>query len=158
MLPNVGVDIIFFDGEEGEENQGGDFTNWKPLGSVYFAQHLKEIYGENKPVSGVVLDMVCDRNLKISKEASSVRNASTQTEAFWTIAQKTNNNVFQNAVGQEIRDDHTSLNEVGIPSLLVIDFDYPPYATTNDTTDKCSAESLQTVAEAVWNYTYYGVP
>lgn len=158
VLPNVGVDIIFFDGEEGEENQGGDFTNWKPLGSVYFAQHLKEIYGENKPVSGVVLDMVCDRNLKISKEASSVRNASTQTEAFWTIAQKTNNNVFQNAVGQEIRDDHTSLNEVGIPSLLVIDFDYPPYATTNDTTDKCSAESLQTVAEAVWNYTYYGVP
>lgn len=157
VVPSVGVDIVFFDGEEGEESQGADFTNWKPLGSTYFIQHLNEIYGNNKPVSGVVLDMVCDKDLKISKEASSAKNAPTQTEAFWKIAQKINSNVFQNQVRQEIRDDHTSLNQAGIPSFLVIDYDYPQYATTNDTIDKCSAESLQTVAEAVWNYAYYGV-
>jgi len=157
VVPGVGVDIVFFDGEEGEESQGGDFTNWKPLGSSYFVQHLNEIYGNNKPVSGVVLDMVCDKNLKIYKEATSAKNAQAQTEAFWNIARKINSNVFQNQVGQEIKDDHTSLNQAGIPSFLVIDYDYPPYATTNDTIDKCSAESLQTVAEAVWNYAYYGV-
>jgi spermidine synthase len=150
--PSVGVDIVFFDGEEGEESQGGDFTNWKPLGSTYFIQHLNEIYKSNKPVSGVVLDMVCDKNLKISKEPSSEKDAPTQTETFWNIARKLNSDIFQNQVGQEVRDDHTSLNQAGIPSLLVIDYDYPPYATTNDTLDKCSARSLQTVAEAVSNY------
>ncbi len=155
--PSVGVDIVFFDGEEGEENQRGDFTNWKPLGSTYFAEHLNEIYGNNKPLSGLVLDMVCDKDLRIFKEASSAKNAPAQTETFWNIARKINGNVFRNQIRQEIRDDHTPLNQAGIPSFLVIDFEYPFYATTNDTLDKCSAGSLKTVAEAVWNYVYYGV-
>ncbi len=157
VAPSVGVDFVFFDGEEGDENQGGDFTNREPLGSTYFARHLNEMYGNNKPISGVVLDMVCDKDLKISREASSAKNAPNQTETFWNIARKINSNVFQHQIQQEIRDDHTSLNQAGIPSLLVIDFDYLPYATTNDTIDKCSAESLKTVAEAVWNYVYDGV-
>ncbi|MFH1968078.1 MAG: fused MFS/spermidine synthase [bacterium] len=150
----IGIDIIFFDGEEGEESQGGDFTNWKPLGSTYFTEHLNEIYKNNKPISGVVLDMVCDKNLKIFKEPSSARDAPAQTEAFWNIASKINGSVFLNEESQEIKDDHTSLNQVGIPSFLVIDYDYPPYATTNDTIDKCSAKSLETVLEALWSYIY----
>lgn len=157
IVPNVGIDLVFFDGEEGEESQGGDFTNWQPLGSVYFAQHLNEIYGRNKPVSGIVLDMVCEKNLKIPKEAFSAKNVSAQTEAFWNIAQKINSSAFPNKIGQEIKDDHTSLNQAGIPSFLVIDYDYPAYATTNDTIGKCSAKSLEIVAEAVWNYIYQGV-
>ncbi|MDQ5981272.1 MAG: Spermine synthase [Patescibacteria group bacterium] len=157
ILPSVGIDIVFFDGEEGEESQGGDFTNWKPLGSTYFIEHLNEIYGDKKPVTGVVLDMVCEKDLKIFKEASSVKNAPSQTESFWDIAGKINGDIFQNEIRPEIRDDHTSLNQAGIPSFLVIDYDYPQYATTNDTIEKCSAESLQTVAETVWKYTYYGI-
>ncbi len=153
-LPSVGVDIVFFDGEEGDEDQGADFTNWEPIGSTYFARHLKEIYGDNKPVSGVVLDMVCDKDLKIFREASSVKYAPAQTEAFWSVAQKISGSAFSHRIQQEIRDDHTPLNQAGIPSLLVIDFDYPPYATTSDTIDKCSAKSLHTVAEAVRNYIY----
>ena len=156
-VPSVGIDIIFFDGEEGEESQGGDFTNWQPLGSTYFVQNLNEIYGKSKPVSGIVLDMVCDKDLSIPKEASSVKNSPIQTEAFWNMARKIDSNIFQNQVGQEIRDDHTSLNQAGIPSFLVIDYEYPPYATTNDTIDKCSAQSLQTVAQAVWNYVYHEI-
>ena len=155
--PKVGVDIVFFDGEEGEESQGGDFSNWKPLGSAYFAAHLGEIYGNNKPISGVVLDMVCDKDLSIPKEASSAKNASVHTEEFWTIAHKIDPSVFPGQTRPEIKDDHTSLTGAGIPSFLVIDYDYPHYATTNDTIDKCSAESLYVVAKAVWNYVYYGV-
>ena len=150
-IPNVGIDIVFFDGEEGEENQGGDYTNWKPLGSTYFTQHLSDFYGNNKPVSGIVLDMVCDKDLKISKEQSSVQNAPAQTEAFWNIAKKIDDNAFRDQVGSEIRDDHTPLNQAGIPSFLVIDFEYPPFHTTNDTLDKCSKRSLETVASAVLN-------
>src|SRR3989344_3185940 len=150
--PNIGIDIVFFDGEEGEESQGGDFTNWKPLGSTYFTEHLKEIYGNEKPRAGAVLDMVCDKDLKILKEPSSVKNAPEQTQVFWEIASEINDGVFSDEESLEIRDDHTSLNQAGIPSFLVIDFDYPWWATSNDTIDKCGAESLKAVLEVLWNY------
>lgn len=154
LAPNVGVDIVFFDGEEGDADQGGDYSDWKPLGSVYFAEHLSEVYGNNKPSSALVLDMVCDKDLKIHKEQSSVKDAKAQVDSFWSIAQKLNSEVFRNEVGQIIKDDHTSLNQVGIPSFLLIDIDYPPYHTTYDTIDKCSAESLEVVAQAVFEYVY----
>jgi spermidine synthase len=154
ISPDIGIDIVFFDGEEGEENQGGDYTNWKPLGSTYFAEHLGEVYVDKKPIGGVVLDLVCDKDLKILKEQSSVQNASSQTKNFWDIAKRINNNIFVDKIGLEIRDDHTPLNQAGIPSFLVIDSEYPPFHTTNDTVDKCSAESLETVANAVLNYVY----
>ena len=62
--------------------------------------------------------------------------------------------VFQDKVGQSVQDDHTPLNRAGIPSFLLIDFEYPPYHTTGDTLDKCSAKSLETVAHAVFDYAY----
>ena len=98
--------------------------------------------------------MVCDKDLKISKEQSSAQNAPAQIETFWNIAKKIDGNAFRDQVGPEIRDDHTPLNEAGIPSFLVIDFEYPPFHTTNDTLDKCDAKSLETVASAVLNYAY----
>jgi spermidine synthase len=154
VSPNVGVDIIFFDGEEGEENQKADYSDWKPLGSTYFAQHLNEIYKENKPFQGIVLDMVCDKDLQIYQEQSSVQNAPSQTAAFWDIGKKINSRVFINQVRYQIKDDHTPLNRAGIPSFLVIDFEYPPFHTTNDTVDKCSPQSLETIARTVLDYTY----
>lgn len=154
IKPEVGIDIIFFDGEEGEESQGGDFTNWKPLGSTYFVEHLKEIYPNKKPVLGVVLDMVCDKNLQFLIEPSSKKYASSQVQAFWEIGFKINERIFSNKESQEIRDDHTLLNQAGIPSFLVIDFSYPYWATTKDTADKCSAKSLEIISKTVWEYIY----
>ena len=42
-------------------------------------------------------------------------------------------------------DDHTPLNEIGIPVIDLIDFDFPPWHTAGDTLDKISAESLEIV-------------
>ena len=147
--PNVGIDIIFFDGEEGEE----EYIEWQPLGSKYFAEHLDEIYPNKKPISALVLDMVCDKDLRIFKEQSSVDNAKEQVDLFWESA----DDVFKDDICQEIRNDHTYLNKAGIPSFLVIDFEYPYFHTTKDTIDKCSGKSLQIVAEAVLNYIYLGL-
>lgn len=154
VTPNVGIDIIFFDGEEGEENQKGDYSTWKPIGSTYFSEHLNDLYGNKKPISGIVLDMVGDKDLRISKEQSSVLDAHTQTEAFWKIAKEIDSKVFSDKIEFNIRDDHTSLNKVGIPSFLLIDYDYQPFHTTKDTLDKCSPQSLETIATAVLNYVY----
>jgi len=154
VIPNVGIDLIFFDGEEGDVNQGSDYSNWRPLGSTYFAEHLSEIYGNNKPISALVLDMVCGKDLKIYKEQSSVQRAKLQVDSFWSVAQKVNSEVFRNEVKQSVNDDHTPLNQAGVPSFLLIDFKYPSYHTTGDTLDKCSAKSLETVARAVLDYAY----
>ena len=157
MLPNVGIDFVFFDGEEGDENQGGDYSDWKPLGSTYFAGNLDELYRNNKPISAIVIDMVCDKDLRIYKERSSVQEAPSQVEAFWNVAKKMDNSAFQDQISQVIRDDHTPLNQAGIPSILLIDFEYSPFHTTQDTADKCDANSLQTVAETVWEYINSGI-
>ena len=42
-------------------------------------------------------------------------------------------------------DDHTPLNAIGIPTIDVIDFDFPWWHTADDTINKISAQSLQIV-------------
>ena len=150
----VGVDIVFFDGEEGEENILGDYANWKPLGSTYFTQNLKEYYQSDKPEHGIVVDMVCDKDLKLTKELSSVQHAPAQTDMIWNIGRKINANNCVKEVGIEILDDHTPLNQAGIPTSLLIDFEYPAFHTTLDTIDQCSKESLETVADTIVGYLY----
>ena len=96
--------------------------------------------------------MVCDKNLKIYREPISIQNAQAEVDAFWTIARKQSPAVFKDEVGPAIVDDHAPLNAAGIPSFLLIDFTYAPFHTTKDILDKCSAESLETVAVTVLEY------
>jgi spermidine synthase len=152
--PNVGVDIVFFDGEEGDPHQGSDYSRWQPLGSSYFAEHLSDIYGRHKPQSGVVLDMVCDKDLHLLKEQSSLKSTRAEVDRFWTLGQTLNKGVFSNAATVTIHDDHTPLDRAGIPSFLVIDLGYPPFHTSKDTADKCSARSLETVLRTTLGYIY----
>jgi hypothetical protein len=150
--PGVGIDFVFFDGEEGEENLETDA--WHPLGSEYFAEHLNEIY-KKKPVGGIILDMVCDKNLNIKKEKSSLKAAPEKVNNFWKLAEELNLTGFSDKVTKgEIQDDHTALNKAGIPTFLIIDLDYPYFHTTQDTEDKCSSESLKNVFGALKNYIY----
>lgn len=150
--PSVGVDIVFFDGEEGEEDLSK--TPWRPLGSIYFADNIDEIYRNGRPISGVIVDMVCDKNLNITQDLNSIRDAPEQVELFLNQARLVDPNAFDASTKAAILNDHTSLNRVGIPSFLVIDFDYPYFHTTEDTIDKCSADSLETVAQSILNYIY----
>src|SRR5262249_47256973 len=47
--PPVGIDLVFFDGEEGPRSLGAGDPDWKALGSPYFAAHLREVYTDRKP-------------------------------------------------------------------------------------------------------------
>ncbi len=152
QIPNVGIDIIFFDGEEGEGDL--DRVGWEPLGSKYFSENIKKIYPYQKPESGLVVDMVCDKNLFITQEAFSVRDAKDQSNSFFILASDNYPSFFNKSVGLKIYDDHTYLNKIGIPSFLIIDFDYLPFHTTKDTIDKCSPNSLEVVANSILNYIY----
>jgi Zn-dependent M28 family amino/carboxypeptidase len=47
-------------------------------------------------------------------------------------------------------DDHTPFVQAGIPAVDIIDFDYPYWHTVQDTPDKVSPESLDTVGETLF--------
>ena len=150
--PQVGVDIVFFDGEEGEENLSK--KDWVPLGSQHFAKEVDTIYPNEKPIIGIVADMICDRDLNIFMEENSLDYADRQVKDFWQIGSRHWPFNFFPKAKYRISDDHTALNNAGIPSFLIIDFDYPYFHTTQDTLDKCSGNSLKAVGESVLGYVY----
>lgn len=154
--PPVGVDMIFFDGEEGPKSLGAGDPEWHALGSPYFAEHLKDYYPAAKPEKAVVFDMVCDRDLQLKPEPSSVASALAEVQKYWAAGTKIAPLAFiTKLTTYPISDDHSALAAVGIPSFLVIDFEYEPFFnTTEDTIDKCSAQSLEAVGRTTLQYLY----
>jgi len=156
MLPKLefGIDMIFFDGEEGPLALGAGDPRWRALGSPHFAANLKAYYPNRKPEKAVVFDMVCDKALELMPEPLSLQSAPAEVKKFWSIGQSIAPRAFLSKPTEfPISDDQTALAQVGIPSFLVIDFDYEPhFNTTQDTLDKCSAESLQTVGRTLLQY------
>ena len=49
--PAIGIDFVFFDGEEGPLALGAGDPHWKALGSPYFVSRLNNIYPASKPLS-----------------------------------------------------------------------------------------------------------
>lgn len=132
--PPVGVDIVFFDGEDGGDYKQDD--TWL-LGSRHFARVMPENY---RPQWGILLDMIGDRDLSFTRDFNSMQAA----PDLWSRVEKESGKLgipFQ--PGETgVLDDHVPLIDRGIPSVDLIDFEYPSWHTTSDTPDKCSAESL----------------
>jgi hypothetical protein len=151
MQTKYGVDFVLFDGEElVYDGQRDPYF----LGSEHFSRE----YVTNRPAHtyrcGVLLDMVGDANLQILPEVNSMKTPQTRqlVADIWGVAQSVGVGEFKWGRGHEVRDDHLALNEIaGIPSIDIIDFDYPTargrgyWHTTLDTPEKCSALSLAKV-------------
>lgn len=151
-LTNYGIDLVFFDGEEGDEEMFQNNVKWQPLGATYFSEHLADLYGQNPPRLAIIVDMVGDRDLLIQPEPSSLASAPDQVKTFFNLAEKLEPAHFSSAVGPEIGDDHTPLMAAGIPSLLIIDINYPAWHTAADDLDAVSPDSLETVSQVLWQY------
>ncbi len=131
------VELVFFDGEEAYEA----FTETDGLfGSKYFAADLVAQDKAKLFRGGVLLDMVGDKSLTITLPPDSppilARDIFAASEALKVREHFT-------YFDRDITDDHTPLNEAGIPVIDLIDFDYPPWHTPEDTIDKLNAESLR---------------
>ncbi|MBR0799238.1 M28 family peptidase [Bradyrhizobium jicamae] len=154
--PPVGIDMIFFDGEEGPISMGAGDPNFHSIGSPYFTEHLAEFYPKARPEKMLDFDMVCDRDLHLKAEQSGLRSAPAEVKKFWDIGMKIAPGAFEkDAAPYSIEDDHTAFQLAGIPSFVVIDFEYEPfYNTTEDTPDKCSVQSLEAVGRTLLQYLY----
>lgn len=149
---NVGVDLVFFDGEEGDLDVDHDYSNWYPIGSTYFAERIDDIYSVNKPQSGIVIDMVCNKDLVIYKEQNSINLAPDLVDNFWSLATSLYPKNFNNFSTYKITDDHVPLNNVGIPSILLIDHDYKDFHTIKDDINNCREDSLEVTAKTLLKY------
>jgi peptidase M28-like protein len=154
--PPLGVDFVFFDGEEGALSLGAGDPHFAPIGSFYFAQHLDEFYPRTKPIEAIDFDMVCWREMKLRPERGSLQVAPDQVRNFWATGRLFAPAYFtMDPTPAEIFDDQAALARAGIPAFLVIGFDYEPwYNTTQDTPDKCSADALAGVGRTVMRYLY----
>jgi glutaminyl-peptide cyclotransferase len=140
--PTVGVDLLFVDGEDyGVFDDKVDVL----LGSKYYADHPAP---GAPPLYAVLFDMVGDTDLQIYQEGNSLTGAPEVVDLVWTVARKAGHgSVFIPTMRWTITDDHLSLQARGIRAIDVVDFDYPHWHTPEDTPDKVSARSLQTVGE-----------
>ncbi|HTR81546.1 MAG TPA: M28 family peptidase [Bacteroidota bacterium] len=146
--PPIGVDILFVDGEDyGKEHDLDRYF----LGSRHFMSVRDTSY---KPIFGVLLDMVGDRDLQIPMEQNSMTYAPKAVDLIWSTAEKIGVTQFVNVPGEEISDDHLAFNQGGIPTVDIIDFQYPYWHTLQDTPDKCSGESLQAIGSVLANVIY----
>ncbi len=130
--------LVFFDAEDNGniENRG-----WI-MGSQYFVDTLKEF-----PDQVVILDMIGDKDLGIYKEKNSDEKL---TQEIWEIAiQLGYGNYFIPELKYRIIDDHLPFIEKGISAVDIIDFEYPYWHTTMDTTDKVAGTSLKVVGDTI---------
>jgi len=153
ISPKVGVDLIFFDGED--SGKSGELENFF-IGSRYLTQNIPTAL----PRYCILIDMVGDRDLKIPQEMNSMVQAPELMKELWMLAESLGLLSFKNKVSQPVEDDHVILfREGGIPSVDIIDFDYRGgrenyWHTHKDTPDKCSPESLEEVGTLLLNHIY----
>jgi len=144
--PDMQVIMVLFDGED-----YGKSTDEMLLGSRYFAENIEEKW---RPDYGILIDMVGDKDLDIYVEPISKRAAPDIVKKVWELAGKLRLRNFHPEPCRPIMDDHVPLIEVGIKCIDIIDFDYPYWHSTEDTPDKCSPKSLETIGKLLLELIY----
>ncbi|NOX37545.1 MAG: M28 family peptidase [Calditrichaeota bacterium] len=150
--PPIGVDIVLFDGEDyGREGHLEEYF----LGSRYFVQNNDRYF----PAFAILLDMVGDANLQLPREGFSVMYAPEVVDRVWRIAREMGYSQFEDRIGLQVNDDHVILNEGGIPTINIIDFQYPDashrfWHTLQDVPENCSPESLKVVGDVLLKLIY----
>jgi hypothetical protein len=139
------VELAFFDGEEAFET----FSDRDGLyGSRHFAKQFSGSGGKQFR-GGILFDMVGDRDLTITLPPDSPAEMAHDVFSSADALHLRNHFTYFDA---DVTDDHTPLNEIGIPTIDLIDFDYPPWHTAGDTLDKISPDSLRIVGSVALYY------
>jgi len=136
------IEILFLDGEEAVvEWRGQDHT----YGSRYYVEQLKKANATRDVRAFILVDMIGDTALGIRREQNST---DWLTDAVWSAARRLSRPEFLEE-STPIEDDHLEFLAAGIPSVDIIDLDYPQWHTADDTLEHVSAKSLQTVGDVL---------
>ena len=143
--PPVTVDLVFFDLEDMGNINGLPYS----IGASEFIA-ANPFY---RPNAGIIVDMVCAKNLSIPREQYSQSLAGKIMDTVWAIAKQQNSRVFKDRAGIRIMDDHVPFLSVGIKVIDLIHYPFPDHwHSSADTVDKCSSDSLQQVGNVVQQF------
>lgn len=130
--------LAFFDAED-----NGRLPAWEQwaIGSTRLAEDWAA--AGTLPAAMILLDMIGDEEQRIPMEANS---DPTLSQAIFELAAEMGyDEWFPPTPGPALIDDHIAFVQQGVPSVDLIDFDYPYWHTTADTCDKLSGASLERV-------------
>ena len=145
--PPIGVDLLLVDGEDYAPGH-------MYLGASYFAENKPRGY---EPLYGILLDMVADQDPRYLQEGYSREYAPEVIARVWRMAERLGyGGYFPRTPGIRITDDHVPLNEAGIHTIDIIDFDYPYWHTMDDSLEHVSPEGLGVVGTVVAELLYRG--
>lgn len=137
------IELLFLDGEEAVIDwTGTDHT----YGSRHYVAEAKRTSSLASLKAFVLVDMIGDRDLQIKRDLNST---TWLTDIIWTAAQKQQLTSYFRPDRVQIEDDHLPFMDAGVPSVDVIDLEYPAWHTAADTLDAVSARSLQVVGDAI---------
>ena len=143
----VTVDLVFFDLEDMGNIDNLPFS----IGATEFVRK-NPFY---RPAAGIVVDMVCDRDLRIPRERFSWEGAADLQDHIWRIARSQKAGAFKNRTGTYIEDDHLPFLRAGLNVINLIHWPFPQsWHTSGDTIDRCSADSLQQVGRVISEFIY----
>lgn len=160
--PTCGVDILFTDAEDyGNSNGFANNDDSWCLGTQYWVNHMP--YNTvNRPANGILLDMVGGMDARFHREMVSNKQAKPITVKIWAEAKNLGyEDIFVNKVDGEIVDDHTFLNQAGIPTTDIIEHmsdvtgSFPAtWHTLDDDMQHISKKTLDAVGNTVLNVIY----
>jgi hypothetical protein len=136
-------DFVWFDGEEAViEWRPGDHT----YGSRYYVQAERTANALSGIRANILVDMIGDSDLKIRRDQLSTPWLN---EVIWSAAKRAGHGSTFIDAPTEIDDDHIPFMEAGVPSVDIIDLDYPAWHTPDDDLKHVSQRSLQIVGDVV---------
>ncbi len=165
--PDIGVDIILFDGEDWGEKESGNrisppqgLDSWWCLGSQHWGKHKHK--SNYSAYYGILLDMVGAKGAHFFQEGNSLEYAPKIVEKVWrTAARLGHSSLFVSQKEGSITDDHVFVNELAkIPMIDIIPFDpsgsFGDYHhTQKDNMSIISKETLGAVGSVLLNVIYY---
>lgn len=141
------VDLIFFDLED-----MGDIDD------LPFSIGASQFVAQNRfyrPAAGVIVDMVCDRDMVIPRESYSRDLAGNLQDKIWRIAAQQKATAFIDRDGTYINDDHLPFLKAGLEVVNLIHWPFAEsWHTSNDSIERCSTKSLQQVGNVLEELIY----
>ena len=148
----VGVDFVFFDGEEYV------FDTSRVNGDKYFlgSEHFVDAHRKGRPrhryLGAVLLDMVGAKDARFFVEQNSLMRAGRLVEDVWRVAAAARSPLFVADLGEfAVDDDHIALNNGGIPAIDIIDLGFMKthWHRLSDVPENCSGDTLAEVARVL---------
>jgi hypothetical protein len=136
------IELLFLDGEEAVvEWHGTDHT----YGSRHYVEEARRANALKEIRAFILVDMIGDRDLTIRREQHSTRWL---TDAIWEAARRLQRPEFLEET-TPIEDDHLEFLAGNVPSVDLIDLDYPAWHQPEDRLDRVAAGSLQAVGDVL---------